>query len=62
MNYQYIANKLLSGKFLMTCICSYVFAYCAINNIIDPKDTMTIITVVVYAYFSKDSKTNNEVK
>lgn len=60
MNYQDIVNKLLSGKFIMTIVCSFVFAYCTINKIIESKDTITIITVVVYAYFSKDNKPNGD--
>jgi hypothetical protein len=55
-----IIDKLASGKFWLTIICGFVFAYCAIRHILPQDKIMEVILVVVYAYFTKqqpDTKT-----
>jgi hypothetical protein len=52
-------EKLLSGRFIATLVVMAVYAYCAVNNIIDTDFIKTITLVVLYAYFSKDRSNRN---
>jgi len=46
-------SKLLSGKFLFTVICAFVFAYMSINGLLPSDKVNEIILIVIYAYFTK---------
>ena len=48
-----VVCKLLSGRFILTCISGIVFAWMSITGILDPKDSMAIMLVVFTSYFQK---------
>lgn len=48
-----LSIKLTSGRWIFTCVCAGVFAYLACAQILDPKDSLQVITVVLVFYFSK---------
>jgi hypothetical protein len=50
---QFDMSKLSSGKFILTVIAAFVFAYCAVRSIIPPDKTYDIISIIVVAYFMK---------
>jgi len=45
--------KLLSGRFILTVIAGATFCYLACTQILDPKDSQTIIGIIVTFYFTK---------
>ena len=47
-------NKLLSGQWILTCICGGVFAYVACTKVIPPDATIAILTTVFISYFKRD--------
>lgn len=48
-------SKLTSGKFLFTVITAGVFAFCALTDRLPPDKIYDIISIVVVAYFMKQS-------
>ena len=54
--------KLFSGRFLFTIIAALVFAYCSVTKILPIDKTHEIILVVVYAYFSRQDRSNGNNK
>ena len=48
-----IICKLLSGRFILTLIAGGVFAYISCLGMIEPKDSMIVIMVVINSYFLK---------
>jgi len=52
--------RLLSGKFWLTIIVGFTFAYLSCHGILPPDKSMEIILLVTYAYFTK--KDNNPPK
>lgn len=60
MDKQKIADKILSGRFLLTICCGVVFAYVACKQIIPPEATVGIITVVLNSYFNRPDRAKAE--
>ena len=55
-----IIEKVTSGQWILTMACAFVFAWCAVNSIIE-KDTIAAILAMVFAsYFQR--KRNGETK
>ena len=46
--------KLLSGRFVLTIIVGLTFSWLAINNIITPDASMSVILIVIYGYFTRE--------
>jgi hypothetical protein len=55
-------EKFLSGRFISTLVVVGVYAYCAINNILDLEFVKTVTMVVLYAYFTKQRTEAKETK
>ena len=53
-------SKLSSGKFWLTIICGFVFAYASIKKIIPPDAIVPILTMVFMAYFTKPKQANGK--
>jgi len=51
--------KLLSGRFILTIVCSIVFGYCAINRKIPVDAIVSIITMVFVSYFQRTDRQQN---
>ena len=54
-----ILNKVLSGKFVLTVICGFVFAYSAYARVLSAEAIGTILTCVFISYFRKPEEKNN---
>jgi len=54
-------EKLLSGKFWLTMITGFVFAYAVINKIIPGDNVDAIVVMVFMAYFQKGKKEKKDV-
>ncbi len=52
-----ILCKMASGRYVITLVCSAVFAYCAVKKIIGAEAIMGIIGSVVTAYFNRNDRT-----
>ena len=52
-------SKLSSGKFLLTLICGFVFAYVSIRKIIPPDAVVPILAMVFISYFQKNPEPNS---
>jgi len=50
-------SKLLSGRFIFTVVAAFVFAVLAIGKIMPVDKVYEIILIVVYAYFSRQDRT-----
>jgi len=58
-----IIGKVTSGRFWLTIITGFVFAYAVRKGILNSEATATIITMVFVAYFQRDrSKKNGGAK
>jgi len=53
-------SKLTSGKFILTVVCAFVFAFLSINQILPTDKVMEILLIVIYAYFTKKTDNNNK--
>ena len=53
-----IVAKITSGKFWLTIICGFVFAYVSIKKIIPPDAVIAILTMVFISYFTKPKQEN----
>ena len=49
-----ILEKLLSGRFLLTIITGFTFAWLAIHGILPPDKVFDVIFIVFALYFSKN--------
>ena len=49
-----VVSKLLSGKFILTVVCAFVFAYAVYKKLIPNEATIVILTGVFKDYFNKD--------
>lgn len=49
-------EKMLSGRFIFTVVSAFIFAYVSVRGIIKPEDIEKILLIVVYAYFTKTRK------
>ena len=49
-------SKLLSGRFLFTVVAAFVFAVLAIGKIMPVDKVYEVILIVVYAYFSRQDR------
>ena len=55
--------KLSSGRYVLTIIIGYVFAYLSIKKILPVDKVVEIILLVIYGYFTRDrSKENGGTK
>jgi hypothetical protein len=52
-----ITAKLLSGRFILTVVCSIVFGYCAVKGKIPVDAIVSIITMVFVSYFQRTDRT-----
>ena len=50
---QQVLNKITSGRWLLTVICGGVFAFMSCTGAIEPKDALTVISIVITFYFSR---------
>ena len=50
------AEKLTSGKFLITITAAMVFAYMSIAGKLPQDKVMEVVLIVIYAYFTKPSQ------
>lgn len=48
-----VIEKLTSGRFIVTLVASYVFAYMATTGLLDAKETSIIVTAVLLSYFNR---------
>lgn len=48
-----ILVKLLSGRYVFTVVVALCFAYLSCQQIIDKEQSMQVILIVLYAYFTK---------
>ena len=55
-----VIEKATSGRFWLTIISGFVFAYAVWKRILPAEATATIITMVFINYFQRDKKQNNE--
>lgn len=46
-------DKLMSGRYLWCVVSAAIFAYLAVTLRIDPKDSLTVIAVVLSFYFGQ---------
>jgi hypothetical protein len=60
---QQLFEKLTSGRWLLTVICGGVFAYMSCTGLIEPKDALMVIGIVITFYFtrSREVPTTSEV-
>jgi hypothetical protein len=47
-------SKLLSGRFVLTIIVGLTFSWLAINKIITPDSSMSVILIIIYGYFTRE--------
>jgi len=62
MDWNSILLKALSGRLWLTIICGGVFAYLSIEKILDPKDSLCVILIVMNAYFTRDRSSDMPVQ
>jgi len=55
-----IMNKVVSGRWILTVIIGFVFGYCAIQGVVEPKDVVVITLLVIKEYFGKEREIKNE--
>lgn len=53
-------EKLLSGRWILTCICGIVFAYCSIKRVIPPEAITAIMSSMFTAYFNRNDRKQTE--
>lgn len=53
-NLELLLLKLSSGRYVLTLVASLIFAYCSCNQIIEPKDTIMLLGVIITSYFTRD--------
>lgn len=51
---EYMISKLVSGRFLLTIIVGYTFAYLSCKQLIPAQSSLTIIAMVITFYFTKN--------
>ena len=56
MNWQKVADKILSGRFILTCICGMVFAYVACKGKIEVAAITAILSAVFTSYFGRNDR------
>jgi hypothetical protein len=59
-NINRIIEKVTSGQWVLTIACAFVFAYCAVNGVIQKDTTAAILAMVFASYFQR--KRNGETK
>lgn len=60
MNWDIIARnadrtvqKFTSGQFILTIVCAYVFAWCALHEVLSKETIGTILGIVFASYFQR---------
>jgi len=56
MDKQKLAEKILSGRFILTCLAGATFAYVACNKIIEVAATTAILSNIFTSYFGRQRK------
>lgn len=51
-----IISKLFSGKFILTVIGGFVFAYSVYSKIMPPEATASILSMIFVSYFNQKGK------
>lgn len=51
-----IVSKLFSGKFILTVIAGFVFAYSVVAKILPPEATASILSMIFVSYFNRKGK------
>ena len=57
-----ILNKILSGRFILTCIIGATFAYVSVRGRIPSEAVIGVIVMVIRDYFSRQDRPKEEVK
>lgn len=47
-------NKLLSGRFYLTVVAGFVFAYCSLKGMFEGKDIMIVVLLIFNWYFQRE--------
>ena len=55
-------NKAMSGRWILTVVCSIVFLFSSVYKILPPVDVKEIIMMVVIFYFQKNGDAKPEKK
>ena len=53
-----IIDKILSGRFIFTIIAALAFYTLSVNDLLDKKDVVYIITLIVVFYFNRNDRSN----
>lgn len=53
-------NKLSSGRFILTVVSALAFGYMATTKILDPKDSLQLITMVFVLYFTRNDRNGGQ--
>jgi hypothetical protein len=53
-------NKVLSGRFWLTIISGYVFAYCAVKGVLSSEAVSAIVSSVFVSYFQRTDRAVQE--
>lgn len=55
-----IIYQITSARWLLTLCVGAVYAYLACKEIIDPKDSLSVIMIVFALYFNRSDRVNND--
>jgi len=55
---EYLLTKITSGRWIITVVAAIVLAVQSIRGIFDPKDVITIISMIVVFYFTNKQNGN----
>ena len=55
-----IVNKVISGRWLMTTCCCFVFAWAVVNKLINEQAAVVILTMVFKSYFDRADRNGEE--
>lgn len=55
-----IVTKMLSGRFLLTLVGAFVFAYLSLKGTLPAEVIAAILSTVFYAYFTKKESTKED--
>ena len=57
INMSDLMKQITSGRFILTMVAAFVFAYLSITKVLPQDKVMEVILVVIYAYFTKNNQT-----
>lgn len=55
-----LISKLLSGRFIFTVVAASVFAILSVNKTLPVDKVYELILIVIYAYFSRQDRSNKD--